>query len=191
MSQRAGLSREKVLQIASDLSDQHGLHNLSMSLLAAQLQVRTPTLYHYIDSLAALRRALALRALDLIGEQLGQAIMGKSGREALHALAYALRDFAQAHPGLYEAAQAAPASHDQEWRASGRRVVDIMRRAFDAYQLDEEQSRQAVRMLRSMLHGCIALERLDGFGVPHAAEDTFQALLLALELYLTQRPPRD
>lgn len=186
MSQRAGLSREKVLQIASDLSDLHGLHNLSMSMLAAQLKVRTPTLYHYIDSLAALRRGLALRGLDLIGDQLGQAIMGKSGREAVQALAYALRDFAQAHPGLYEAAQSSPASDNQEWQAAGSKVVAIMRYSFDAYQLDEEQSRQAVRMLRSMLHGCIVLERLDGFGVPHAAEDTFQKLLIALELYLTQ-----
>lgn len=185
MSQRAGLSREKVLQTASDLSDQHGLPKLSMATLAAQLGVRSPTLYYHIDSLAALRRALAMRALDLIGEQLGRAIMGKSGREAVQALAYALRDFAQAHPGLYEAAQTAPAQSDHEWQTAGRRVVDVMRCAFAAYQLDGEQSRQAVRMLRSMLHGCIALEQLDGFGVAHAAESTFQELLKALELYLT------
>jgi AcrR family transcriptional regulator len=186
MSQRAGLNREKVLQSASELCDQHGLHNLSMSTLAAQLGVRTPTLYYHIDSLAALRRALAMHALDLIGEQLGRAIMGKSGQEAVHALAYALRDFAHARPGLYQAAQSAPAADDHEWQAAGRTVVDTMRCAFASYQLDEEQSRQAVRMLRSMLHGCIVLEQLDGFGVAHAAENTFQELLIALELYLTQ-----
>jgi hypothetical protein len=100
------------------------------------------------------------------------------------ALAHTLRDFALEHPGLYEAAQFAPINEDEEWQAAGREVVAIMLQALDAYQLSDEEARQVVCMLRSMVHGCISLERLGGFGLPLAADETFQRLLIALLGYL-------
>lgn len=63
-------------------------------------------------------------------------------------------------------------------------MVALLMRALDAYQLPEVQARQIVRMLRSIVHGCVGLERGDGFGVPGEAERTFEALLEALLAYL-------
>lgn len=184
MAPRAGLDLEIIVQAATELADQHGLQALSMATLAARLGVRAPTLYHYVAGLAGLRRALALQGIAEVSARIGRAIMGKAGDTAVLALAHTLRGFALEHPGLYEAAQFAPIHEDAEWQAAGREVVAIMLRALDAYRLSDEEARQVVRMLRSMVHGCIALEQLGGFGLPQIVDDTFERLLIALLGYL-------
>jgi AcrR family transcriptional regulator len=184
MATRAGLAYETVVQQAATLADQGGFGALSMASLAAQLGVSSPALYHYLAGLAGLRRALALRGLQMWAEAMGRAVQGKAGDEAVLALAQALRDFARAHPGLYEAASRAPEQEDHEWMAAGREVVEIMLRTLAAYHLPPDAARHAMRMLRSAVHGCVSLERLGGFGLPGVADETFRGLLVALLDYV-------
>jgi AcrR family transcriptional regulator len=186
MAARVGLDRRAILEAATELANQHGLEHLSMATLAARLGVRAPTLYHHVAGMAGLRRALALQGIALLREQVGQAIMGVSGEAAVLALAHALRRFAYEHPGLYQAVQYAPVGEDMEWLEQAQQIVAVMVRSLDAYGLDEAQARQVVRMLRSMVHGCLELERVGGFGVPGAAEQTFEQLMVALLGYLRQ-----
>jgi hypothetical protein len=110
--------------------------------------------------------------------------MGLAGDEAVLALAHALRTFAKEHPGLYEAASRSPDPDDQEWLAAGREVVEIMVRALSAYHLSHEKARHVVRMLRSIVHGCVLLEHIGGFGLPEEVDETFRSLLVALLDYL-------
>lgn len=184
MPPRAGLDYATIVHVAAELADAHGVHELSMATLAARLNVRTPTLYHYVAGLPGLRRALALLGIAEVSARLGRAVMGKARDEAVLALAHTLRDFAHDRPGLYEAAQRAPDADDDEWQEAGREVVAIMMRTFAAYNLSEEDARHAVRMLRSIVHGCVALEQMGGFGIPRVVDETFRRLLVALLQYL-------
>ena len=184
MATRAGLAYETIVQQAAALADQDGFEALSMATLASHLGVSTPALYHYFAGLAGLRRSIALRGLQMWAETMGRAVQGKAGDEAVLALAHALRDFANEHPGLYEAASRAPDPEDQEWVAAGREVVEIMLRTLAAYHLSPDAARHAIRMLRSAVHGCVSLERLGGFGLPGVAEETFRGLLVAVLDYM-------
>src|SRR4051794_23357643 len=125
MAIRAGLDHEIIVQAAVRLVDAHGLEQLTMATLAASLKVRTPTLYHYFDGLAGIRRSLALLGLRQMADELGHAVMGKSGDAAMSALVLALRDFACEHPGLYAATARAPEVDDPAWQRAGEEVVDI------------------------------------------------------------------
>ena len=184
MATRAGLDYETIVQAAAELVDKGGLNALSMATLASQLGVRAPTLYHYFAGLEGLRRALALRGLQEASKKLGHAVMGKAGDDAVLALAHSLRSFAKDHPGLYEAAQHAPDPQDDEWQTAGREVVEIMLRALSAYDLSQDDALHAVRMLRSIVHGCVSLERAGGFGLPLAVDETFRRLLVSFLSYL-------
>lgn len=184
MAARAGLDVETIVRKAAELADKDGLNALSMATLAAYLGVRSPALYHYFDGLAGLRRQLSLLGLREGETRVGRAVMGKSGDDAVLALARALWDFASEHPGLYEAASRAPDPNDAEWQAAGREVVDDMVRALSAYRLSDDAARQVVRMVRSIVHGCISLEHLGGFGISSEPEATLRHLLAALLDYL-------
>jgi AcrR family transcriptional regulator len=187
MATHAGLDYETIVRQAADLADKHGLDALSMATLAAHLGVSSPALYHYFAGRAGLRRAVALLGLQQGAAAMGRAVQGKAGDEALLALTYALRDFANDHPGRYEAASHAPVATDSEWMAAGREVVELMLRALSAYDLPQDEARQVIRMARSAIHGCVTLERLGGFGVLGMADDTLSGLLVAILDYVHGR----
>ena len=192
MALRAGLDQATIMQTAVRLVDEHGLAQLTMATLAAQLNVRTPTLYHYFQGLAGVRRALALLGLRQMAAVLGHAVMGKAGDEAILALACALRDFACEHPGLYEATARSPEGEDPEWQNAGREVVDIGIRAFSAYHLALNDALHAIRILRSIVHGWVSLHNAGGFALPLDVDETFRRLLDVFLLYLhTDIPSED
>ena len=177
MATRAGLDYKKVVQAAAELADKDGLHQLNMATLAAHLGIRPPTLYHYFAGIEGMRRALALFGLQEVAARLGRAVMGKAGDDAVMALAYAMRDFAREHPGIYQAVQRAPEREDVEWYTAGQEVVAIMLRAFSAYHLAPDEALHAVRMVRIIVQGSASLEQAGGFGLPLALDETFRRLL--------------
>lgn len=177
MATRVGLDREMVVRTAAELADNRGLEEVSLATLAARLGVRSPTLYHYVDGLAGLRRELALLGTRELGQRLGRAVMGKAGDEAVRALASAYRVFVNEHPGLYAATVHAAEPDDTALQAAQTEVVDIALRSLSAYHLSQEDAIHVVRMLRSLVHGFATLERSGGFGIPLNIDETFERLL--------------
>jgi len=182
MATRAGLDHEAVVRAAAALADQHGLEEVTLAALAERLGVRVPTLYHYVDGLAGLKRELALLGLRDLAARLGHAVMGKAGDEAIIALAHDYRAFVKEHPGLYAATVRAAPPDDLEWRAASQEVVEIAMRALDAYHLEGEEAIHQVRILRSLVHGFASLELAGGFGLPLAVDETFRRLVQTMLL---------
>lgn len=191
MAPRAGVDHESILRAAEKLANAHGLDSLTMATLAATVNVRAPTLYHYFPGLAGIKRSLALRGLRDMSTQLGRAVMGKSGDAAIIALAYALHDFARAQPGLYEATARAPEEADPEWQAAGAEVVDIGLRAISAYHLSSADALHIIRIFRSIVHGFVSLDRAGGFALPLDRDETFRRLIDVVLLYLRDQHPQN
>ena len=169
---------------AAALADAEGLDALTLARLAARLGVRAPSLYNHVAGLDALHRELALLGLRELRERLGWAAIGRSGEDAVIALADAYRDYARARPGPYAAAQRAPDPTDPVWLAAGREVVDVVLAALVAFHLDGDGALHAVRGLRSVIHGFVALEAAGGFGLPLDVDESYRRLVRAYLLGL-------
>lgn len=174
---RAGLDLDKVLQAAADLADTHGAANLSLSLLAQKLNIRTPSLYNHIDGLPGLRSRLALHGMEQLHSRLVRATAGRKGPEAVRALCAAYLDFARARPGLYEMTLMAPDPLDRELAQAGERLVRLMTEHMADLDLSGDAALHAIRALRSMLHGFSSLEQKGGFGLPLDLNDSFRLML--------------
>jgi AcrR family transcriptional regulator len=177
VKKRAGLDRLTVIHAAAKLVDDPGNDALSLATLAEQLGVKKPTLYHYVNGLAGLRRELDLLASHQMAEQLGHSVMGLAGRDAIHALAGAYRSFVREHRGLYAMCIRPANEDDLELLKAHAAIVDIVRRALLAYTLDEIEAIHAIRALRSMIHGFATLEVAGGFGLPVDIDDTFRYMI--------------
>src|SRR6266545_2447491 len=103
MPRRAGLDRTIIVKAAAELVNCGGIETLSLSRLAEQLHVQTPSLYNHIDGLPALHRELALLSLHDLGERITSAAIGRSGSDAVMAVAQAYRAYIKSSPGLYMA----------------------------------------------------------------------------------------
>ncbi len=186
MTHRAGLDETRVIQAAAALADAESLEALTLATLATHLGVRTPTLYHYVNGLDGLRRDLALLGKRELARTLGHAVMGRSGAIALEELARAYRAFAHAHPGQYAASQRAAAAEDTSMREAEAEVVAIVLRVLAASEQQRDTAIHQVRLIRSALHGFVALEMSGGFGLPQDVEETFRRLLSVIVLIGTK-----
>ena len=189
---RAGLSREVVTQVALAIIDDtgsRGFEALTLASVASQVGVSAPSLYKHIGSLDDLRREVAVASVRGLTGVLQDATIGRAGEDAVVALAQAIRGFAREHPGRYAASQRAgnPADPaDAELIAAGARSVDVIAGALRGYQLTPEQNIDAIRALRSAIHGFVLLESGGGFGLARDLDASFDTVTRMLTRSLVE-----
>jgi AcrR family transcriptional regulator len=116
--ERAGLSRDLVLDAAVALVDSDGLDRLSMRKLGAALDVEAMTLYHYLPNKAALLDGLVEWVLEHAAS--APATDGLPWDETLRRYAGTLRTTLLGHPGVLPLFFTRPAVTPQSLRAVER-----------------------------------------------------------------------
>lgn len=176
MTARRGLTRTDVVDAAVAIVDEESADALTLSRVARELGVKPPSLYNHVSGLESLRRDVGLRATIALGDELGSAVMGRSGHDAVRAVADTFRSFAAAHPDLYElSTQARP--DDEEYAQAAFDAVEPVVAVLRSYGLDDTETIHAARMLRAALHGFASLERAGGFGLDVDVDESFSRLV--------------
>lgn len=180
MPRKARLDTPTVLNAAAELINTEGLDALSLARLAERLDVQTPSLYNHIDGLPGLYHGLALLNTRALGQRLGNAAIGKSGADAVRAMAHAYRAFIKESPGVYLLSQRSAANEpqtDPELAAAQERVVQIVLAVVESFGLKGKDALHAVRGLRSVVHGFATLEVAGGFGLPLDCDESFRRVV--------------
>jgi hypothetical protein len=171
---RAGLTPGVVVAQAAVLADDIGLERLTLAEVAKLLSVRLPS---HIDRMEGLRRDLSLLALRELGQRLGAAASGKSGRDALHATADAYRSYALQFPGRYAATLKASPTDDVEYQDAAAAVLHVVASVVNGYGLEGDEAIHAIRGLRATLHGWADLEKSGAFEMPQDLEVGYRQLI--------------
>jgi AcrR family transcriptional regulator len=180
---RAGLSRAGVASIALELVDEGGalgFDRLTLAAVAARAGVAVPSLYKHVANLDDLRRLVGIASIGELTHTLAAATIGRSGSSAVREAAIAVRGFARAHPGRYAATQVAPHfadPADDELAARAAETFEVLSSVLRGFGLPEEANVDAIRILRSTLHGFVMLELGGGFGLPDDLDRTFERLV--------------
>jgi AcrR family transcriptional regulator len=177
---RRGLDRAQVVDAAIAIADAEGLEAVTLARVAAALGVRSPSLYNHVDGRDGLIRAIATRSTRELAAALRRAATGRSGADAIAAVAQAQRDYARAHPGRYAATVAAPAPGDAEHQAAAADAVDVLTAVLGMSGLEGDDVIHAARALRSAVHGFAALEASGGFGLAVDTDISFRRLVDAV-----------
>jgi AcrR family transcriptional regulator len=180
---RAGLTRPAVPAVALDVVDEGGvagLDRLTLAAVASRAGVAVPSLYKHVASLDDLRRLVATDCVAELTRVLAQATIGRSGPDAIHSAADAIRAYAHRHPGRYAATQVTPdlgSAADAELAARAEETIAVLAAALHGFGLPDDDTVDAIRMLRSALHGFITLELGGGFGLPDDLDRSFRLLI--------------
>jgi AcrR family transcriptional regulator len=188
---RPGLDEAAVLRAAAALVDAEGLDALHLGRLADALDVRAPSLYNHVAGLEGIRRGLALMGICELRDRLARAAIGKSGEQALYAIADAYRQLAKEHPGLYAASLRAPDPDDIALTAAAADVLSIIHAVLAPYGLQHEAEVHAIRAFRSLAHGFVSLEVAGAFGMPVAIDESYRVLVRLLLLGLRRQSTGD
>ncbi len=182
MGRSAGLTPERVVAVAAELADQHGLASLTLAQVAARLGVKLPSLYNHVDGLPGLQRAITALALAELRAALAEATIGRARDDAVLALAGAYRAYVLAHPGRYAAIVRAPTPTDAELLRLSQSLIEVVVAVLAPYGLSDDDAIHAVRGLRSLAHGFASIEAAGGFGMALDRDESFRRLVSA---YLT------
>ncbi|MDR0270748.1 WHG domain-containing protein [Paenibacillus sp.] len=174
---KMGLDRHTLLVAAAELADESGLDSLTLAALAQKLNVRSPSLYNHVKGLPDLRGALTVYCLHLLVETTRDAVIGKSGDEAILSLCEAYLRFARSRPGLYEAFYKVNMQQHEELDTAKQELLELFLRIMKPYQLGEEETLHSIRGLRSLLHGFAMLEQHSGFQMDLALDESVQYVL--------------
>jgi AcrR family transcriptional regulator len=174
---RAGLTETVILRAAGDLADEKGLEAVSLAALAERLRVQAPSLYNHIAGVEGVQRGLAAHGAEQLANRLVRATVGKSGEQAVYALGDAYRLFAKEHPGLYAATLRAPKKDESAYVAAAEVILEVVGASLEPYRLNRRDLIDAVRGLRSLVHGFVTLELSGGFGMPQDVNRSFREVL--------------
>lgn len=175
LSNRVRLTRRIIVETAAELADRNGLESVTLTVLADTLAVRKPSLYNHINGLSELKILLAIWGTEELTKEISAAAIGKAKREAVVSIAATYRCFAQQRPGLYQAILASPDRNNTEWHTAIKNMMAVITAIMAPYHLPEPI--HAVRGLRSIMHGFIALEAAGWFAAPAEREKSYQYLI--------------
>jgi AcrR family transcriptional regulator len=182
---RAGVDAASVVAAAAEIADRDGVEAVTLKRLADVLGVRPPSLYAHVEGIDDVRRRVGGLGAGELARALGEAVEGRSGADALRALAGAYRDFARRHPGRYAALQRArDLQGDPEAEAAALAAVRVALAAVRDYGLEGDGAVHAVRLVRIALHGFVSLETAGGFAMDLSVDETFERLVALLDLGL-------
>jgi AcrR family transcriptional regulator len=184
---RVGLSPARLAVAGAELADSIGFDQVTLSALARHFDVQVASLYSHVRNSADLKLRIATLALNELAGVLAAAVAGRSGAEALAALADVYRDYARQHPGRYAATRHTPPHPvlGAEYVNAGRRHSELIRAVLRGYNLAEPAQTDAVRLLGATIHGYVALELAGSFDYsdPPAA-DSWSRIVQALDTLL-------
>jgi AcrR family transcriptional regulator len=179
MAAPVGLDRAQVVDAAVAVLEEQGrLDAVSLAQVAARLGIRAQSLYAHVDGADGLRKALALRGLAALGEQLTAAAIGRAGADAVEAIVRAYYAFAIEHPGLYDASLRPPGD-DPELRDAMAAVTRPLNLVFASYGLDADAAVHWYRIVFAGVHGFATLQRDGLLTMPGDPEESLGHMIRA------------
>jgi AcrR family transcriptional regulator len=191
MTRRAGITRASLVEEAVRLIDEAGFDQLALAPLARRLGVRPPSLFEHVEGTADLVRAVRLRGFQEQATLLRKSATGRSGGDAVRAMALAYRNFALAHPGLYTATIRTIERDTPEVRAAGDEALTCVADVLRGYGIEGPEAVHAARYLRSVIHGFLLLETASGFGLDVDVDESYERAIDAVVDNLSTWKARD
>ncbi|MEV0431514.1 TetR/AcrR family transcriptional regulator C-terminal domain-containing protein [Micromonospora sp. NPDC050495] len=126
--QRAGITRQAILQAALRLADREGLAALSMRRLGAELGVEAMTLYHHVPN----KNALLDGMVEHVASEANPPSFGNSSwREELRDYAHSLLAALSAHPNVVPLFMSQPAVTPQNLRTMEAALETLCAAGFE------------------------------------------------------------
>ncbi|AFA49958.1 TetR/AcrR family transcriptional regulator [Acetobacterium woodii] len=186
---RKGLDSKIIIATAAQLVEEKGYANFSLNELAANLGVKTASLYNHIANVREVNSKISILAVNRLHQILENAILEKNRDQALMSLAIAYRNFARDNPELYKAVIRLSSCEDDPLKESGAKVVEPIITVLKRYNLNELDMIHLSRALRSSLHGFAEMEEAGFFRKPDAnIDDSYKKMIAGYILLLNSYP---
>jgi AcrR family transcriptional regulator len=175
------LSRQDVIAAAISCIDREGASALGVSRVARWLGIKPPAIYKHLENGADLQRATAIELWQQYLNQCQQTISGRSiSTDLLKQLGHFTRNFAKAHPARYQVMTQVRLQPTEPASALIiQQILEFLRLALNAYELNETQLIDVMRMLNAAIYGFIAIEQAGLMTLARSPDESYDVMLEA------------
>ncbi|MBW4621384.1 MAG: TetR/AcrR family transcriptional regulator [Cyanosarcina radialis HA8281-LM2] len=176
------LTKQDAIAAAIECIDREGASALGVSRVARFLGITPPAIYKHLESGAALQKATAIELWRQYLTKCQTTIAEKTiTSDLLKQLGHFTRNFAKTYPGRYEVMmQVQLLPSEPEAAAIIQECLNFLRQALNAYELNDTQLIDAMRMLNAAIYGFIALERAGLMTLERSCDRSYDVMLEAL-----------
>jgi hypothetical protein len=151
-------------------------------LIAADLSTEIEALLsEKVDTIPEMRRFLAIKGNRELRQRLEAAADGKTGEEALRAVAFTMRAYAHDRPGLSAATFKNPTVDSPEWRLEGEALGHFVLDVLAGVGLAGDPASHALRTLRALVRGFVMHEMASSFTEQLDYDESYR---LAVDVYI-------
>lgn len=166
-----------IIETSAKLANKVGLENLSLKMIAEELNIKSPSLYNYFSSLKEIKKSLMFYGWKQLEEKMIDSAVGVSGYEALKDMCYASYDYAMKNKGIFEAMLWYNKYDNEETINVTKRLYELMFKVTRSLNISERNTRHIIRTVRSFLEGFVLLENNNSFGNPISVKESFDISL--------------
>jgi AcrR family transcriptional regulator len=170
------LVHEDVLVAAESIVDRSGWSALTMSALAKELGVKSPSLYHHVDGIDGLRAELQGRTLKDMASAQAAAAAGRSGLVGIRALAEGHREFALLYPHRYLGLTSGVLDREV-LTTSNLEISDVVAMIVQTSGIPRGEIDRVMRALFAAVHGAVSLELVGFFDDRVRSDHVFRSVI--------------
>ena len=175
------ISDELIIETAARLSNEVGLDNLSLKIIAEELNIKSPSLYNHISSLDEIKERLMLYGWKELGEKVIESAVGIAGYDALKNMCYAFYDYATNNKGVFTAMLWYNKFESEEKNEATTKLFSLLFRVLQPLNISDNNIEHIIRTLRGFLEGFVLLVNNNAFGNPISIKESFD---LSLEIII-------
>lgn len=175
------INEEIIIETSAKIVNEIGLDNLSLKLIAKNLNIKSPSLYNHISSLEEVKEKLMLYGWKQMEEKIIDSTIGVSGYDALRNMCNAFYEYAINNRGVFTAMLWYNKYKNEELNIATTKLFNIIFKILKPLNISNDNINHIIRTLRSFLEGFSLLVNNNAFGNPISIKDSFD---LSLEIII-------
>lgn len=175
------ISDELIIETSACIANNVGLDNLSLKIIAEELNIKSPSLYNHISSLEEIKQRLMIYGWKKMEEKMLDSAVGVSGYEALKNMCYAFYDYATNNKGVFTAMLWYNKYESTDKEKATTRLFNMIFKVLKLLDISDVNINHIIRTLRSFLEGFSLLVINNSFGNPASIKESFE---LSLEIIM-------
>lgn len=176
------ISNELIIETAALISNKVGLENLSLKMIAEELNIKSPSLYNHVSSLENIKEKLMIYGWKQIEEKMIDSAVGVSGYDAIKNMCYAFYNYATNNKGIFTAMLWYNKYENVEKKNTTKKLFDMLFKIMKSLNISEDNINHIIRTLRAFLEGFSLLVNNNAFGNPISVKKSFD---LSLEIIMS------
>lgn len=175
------INEEIIIETSAKLVNNIGLDNLSLKLIAKNLNIKSPSLYNHISGLEETKQKLMLYGWKQMEEIIIESTIGVSGYDALRNMCNAFYEYATNNKGVFTAMLWYNKYKNEELNIATTKLFNIIFKILKPLNISDDNINHIIRTLRSFLEGFSLLVNNNAFGNPILIKESFN---LSLEIII-------